>query len=70
MSLYDTIQEEGKDQGQKRILTRLLKNKFSQPLPENIKDKIESADEDKILMLSDKIFEIKSIDDVREILEE
>ena len=70
MSLYDTIQEEGKDRGQKRILTRLLKNKFSQPLPENIKDKIESADEDKILMLSDKIFEIKSIDDVREILEE
>ena len=68
MSLYDTIQEEGKDQGIKLTLLELLKIKFSEPIPEEIKEKIEEADRDTLSKLRDKIFEIESLDDVRELL--
>lgn len=65
MSLYDTIQEEGI----KLTLLELLKIKFSEPLPEEIKKMIEEADRDTLSELRDKIFEIETLDDVRKILE-
>ena len=68
MSLYDTIQEEGKDQGIKLTLLEQLKIKFSEPIPEEIKEKIEEADRDTLSKLRDKMFEIESLDDVRELL--
>ena len=64
MTLYDTIQNDAK----KTTLIRLLKQKFSRPLPQDIESLLESAGEEKVLELTDKIFEIQSYEDVREIL--
>ena len=65
MTLYDTIQNDAK----KSTLVRQLNQKFSSPLPQDIELLLESADEEKVLELTDKIFEIQSYEDVREILQ-
>ncbi|SDM52879.1 Rpn family recombination-promoting nuclease/putative transposase [Halarsenatibacter silvermanii] len=65
MSLYDTIQKEERA----NTLIELLENKLNQPLPEDIDDKLNSADKIKLVELTNRIFEINSYDDVREILD-
>ena len=65
MTLYETIQNDAK----KSTLVRQLNQKFSSPLPQDIELLLESADEEKVLELTDKIFEIQSYEDVREILQ-
>jgi len=70
MSLYDTIQEEGKDLGKKEAIITLLRDKFSQPLPDDLKAKIEEANRHIVETLLEKYSEIKSLDDVRDIFEE
>ncbi|SDM49488.1 Rpn family recombination-promoting nuclease/putative transposase [Halarsenatibacter silvermanii] len=68
MQLKEQFVEEGKDRGKKELLVRMLKNKFSQPLPEDVKEKINSADEDKVLEISDQLFEIDSYEEIRNLL--
>ncbi|SDM49529.1 hypothetical protein [Halarsenatibacter silvermanii] len=70
MSLYDTIQDEGKDKGRKETLIKLLRNRFSKTLPEDIEAKIEKADEDGIDTLINSFSDIVTLDDVRDVLEE
>jgi len=65
MSLYDTIQKEERA----NTLKELLENKFNHSLPEDIKNKLESANREKLIELTSDIFEIQSLDDVRKILE-
>ncbi len=65
MSLYDTIQNEVRV----KTLTEILEAKFEKPIPEDIKKFLNSADRKQLLQLTDRIFEISSFDEVREILE-
>ena len=66
MSLYDTIQNEERV----KTLTEILEAKFEKPIPEDIKKFLNSADRKQLLQLTDRIFEISSFDEVREILED
>ncbi|SDM50327.1 Rpn family recombination-promoting nuclease/putative transposase [Halarsenatibacter silvermanii] len=62
------LKEQFVEEGKKEILVRMLKNKFSKPLPEDIKEKIDLADEDKVLEISDQLFEINSFEEIRNLL--
>ncbi|MFW5988241.1 MAG: hypothetical protein ACOCQA_02245 [bacterium] len=76
MTVAEKIREKGKregiQEGKKEELINTLKiqleKKFKKELPEDVKKGIDNADRNKLDKIRDKIFEIKSIDEVRDIV--
>ena len=66
LSLYEFI----KKTGEIKLLIRQIETKFSEPIPEKLQDKIVSADREQLNALTDSMFEIKTLDEVKDILEE
>lgn len=69
MAFVEEIMQEGEEKGKVKTVKKLLNNKFSQAIPDDIDIKLDSADEEKIETIIEMIFEIESYDDVREILD-
>jgi len=62
--------EEGIKEGIKETLVTLLEKKFSNPLPYNIKKKLESSSIENLKEIRNCIFELDSLDNVNELLKE
>ena len=64
-----TVADQLRHEGAASTLERLLENKFSRNLPEELKNRLYKAEQNKLNNIIDNIFEIEDLETVQDILD-
>ena len=68
-STAERLRKEGREEELVETLQSQLEQKFPSELPEELKEMMENADREDLIKIRDNIFDVESLEEVREILE-